>query len=314
MAHDHHHHHEPDTYYLEQIFTIAVCAALAGVTIMEWWSGRLIFFLSARYHLLAVGGSVLLLALVLIRAIAVWTSVAEPRAVPVHSHDHNHDHDHHHDHDHDHGDCGHDHDHDHGHDHGHDHDHDHDHGHGHHDHEHGWAPWRYVVLLLPVVLYFMLPPEGLSGSDSGIGVDKVGEAKNVADKGVDFQVGFQELERASLTEGSRAEYEGKTVRLVGKYVGDSERSFTLVRYKMNCCAADAMPLNSVIMIDPQNKKDKIPYSQLRGKWVQVTGRVQFLERKDTQTFVTALVLHPTTEQPLSDLVKVVPAPADPWAN
>src|SRR5262249_27065013 len=118
-----------------------------------------------------------------------------------HGHDqhHHHEHAHHHGHDHSH-DCGHDHhDHDHPHHHhehcGHDPGHDagleqeqaiaaeahaprelaittaphaqapapapeHDHG---HDHAHGWSPWRYMVLLLPVVLYFMdLPGPGFS--------------------------------------------------------------------------------------------------------------------------------------------------------
>src|SRR5262249_54261500 len=49
------------------------------------------------------------------------------------------------------------HDHDHGHGHGHSHAHGHSHSHAHGDgHDHGWAPWRYVVLLLPVVLYFLV--------------------------------------------------------------------------------------------------------------------------------------------------------------
>src|SRR5262249_18283679 len=66
-----------------------------------------------------------------------------------------------------------------GHDHGHAHDHDHDHGHD-HDHSHGWAPWRFVVLLLPVVLYFLnLPNEGFSsgnehGASAGAGDRRTG--------------------------------------------------------------------------------------------------------------------------------------------
>src|SRR5262249_6847626 len=122
-----------------------------------------------------------LLALVVIRAVAVWRSVD---AAP-HTHDHDHDHEHC---GHDHGDCGHEHEHGiqsatqttgfsaaatppalsapvHHHDHDHGHNHSHDHG---HDHDHGWAPWRYVVLLLPVVLYFLnLPNQGFTADASG---------------------------------------------------------------------------------------------------------------------------------------------------
>src|SRR5262249_42131137 len=42
--------------------------------------------------------------------------------------------------------------------HGHSHSHGHSHAHG--DHEHAGAPWRYVVLLLPVVLYVLMSQLG----------------------------------------------------------------------------------------------------------------------------------------------------------
>src|SRR5438309_1437292 len=148
MAHDHHHHPvDRNTYYLEQLFTIAVCGALAAVTCL--WYAKGMFFIAARYHLLVLAGGVGLLALVVIRAVGVWRSVDDPSMLPVHEHDHAHEHGHDHNHAHEHA-----HDHAHEHEHaaccGHDHDHGHAHDHHHdHDHEHGWAPWRYVVLLLP---------------------------------------------------------------------------------------------------------------------------------------------------------------------
>jgi uncharacterized membrane protein YcgQ (UPF0703/DUF1980 family) len=126
-----------------------------------------------------------------------------------HSHDH-HDHDRSHEHDHSQGGCGHDHEHEHdggcGHDHHH-HDehvkpasavtgisaqplavvgaaapvaHTHSHGHSHDDHDHGWAPWRYVVLLVPIMLYLLgLPSKGLPLTEAAP-VDQVAEAKLVA--------------------------------------------------------------------------------------------------------------------------------------
>jgi uncharacterized membrane protein YraQ (UPF0718 family) len=169
------HVHAPEdrnTWYLDQLFMIAICGALAGVTITLWWSGLLGRMLHPKFHVWVLLGGGTLLALVVLRAVAVWRSVDE--LVP---HDHAHDHSHGH---------GHDHPHEHDHDHGpgsaavqaapgvvgaatlpllttpapaagHPHGHSHAHGHGHdHGHEHGWAPLRYIVLLLPVVLYFLV--------------------------------------------------------------------------------------------------------------------------------------------------------------
>src|SRR5436305_10125754 len=59
------------------------------------------------------------------------------------------------------------------HDHSHDHDehgHTHSHAHAaqdhsHADHEHGWAPWRYVVLLMPILLFLLgMPSKGLQAT------------------------------------------------------------------------------------------------------------------------------------------------------
>jgi hypothetical protein len=189
--------------------------------------------------------------------------------------------------------------------------HRHEHGHD-HGHEHAWAPWRFVVLLLPVVLYFLIPTEALNaGYGMKVAAGDVAGAKDVASKGDDFQVDFAQLEMAALREDLRNFYEGKRVRLTGKYVGDDNRQFTLVRYKINCCAADAVPLNAVIMIDPKSNA-KLPLSKLRNQWVQVTGQVQFLQRKDNQTYVPALILDPTPEHPLDQLIKVLPRVDNPF--
>jgi hypothetical protein len=337
--HDHHHHHDASTYYLEQIFTIGACGALAGVFIMEWYSGKLVFFIKDRYFLLVLTGALLLLALVIIRAVAVWFSVEEPQLAPVGEHTHTHDHG-----DCDHGHC-HDHDHDHGivagehqhgvmaeahqpaalaapgepdngheHDHGHHHHHGHSHGHTHHDHSHGWAPWRYVVLLLPVALYFLMPADGLSGAGQGVQAGAVsGPNKDVKSKGQDFGVNFVQLEQAALSEDTRNFYEGKTIRLVGKYVAQDSRHFTLVRYTMNCCAADAIPLKALtILDDSKSPKDVLDGNRLNNKWVEVTGQVQFLKMRDGNSFVPAIIIQPTPEAKLTQLVKAVPAPANPF--
>ena len=322
MAHDHSH-GDRNAYYLDQLFTIAVCGALGGVAIMLWYSGKIGLMLHEKFFLWVLLGGITLLALVVIRAVAVWRSVDEP--VDAHTHDHDHDHAH----------CGHDHDHcDHDHDHGvvpaaslsapvhhHHHDHDHDHGHSHdhdhgHDHEHGWAPWRYVVLLLPVVLYFLnLPNQGFSADAGGAGMNlsELSAPTSVRSTGK-AEIGFSALQQASLSPESRDYYEGKTVTLTGQYKGHDTKRFTLVRYKIACCAADAVPLNAVIMVDP-NSGEQIDPDKYRNKWLVVTGRIHFLQKPGSNEYITALVLYPTKDEPLSKFVEIMAKPpATPWVN
>jgi uncharacterized membrane protein YraQ (UPF0718 family) len=140
QVHSHAHTDERSSYYLDQLFMIGVCGAIAGVTIMLWQSGLLANILHAKFHIWVALGGVSLLAIVFIRAVSVWRSVDEQAETEPHEHE---------------AECSHDHGHDH--DHGHSHSHAHSHAHSHGDgHEHGWAPWRYIVLLLPVLLYFLV--------------------------------------------------------------------------------------------------------------------------------------------------------------
>lgn len=300
MAHDHSH-DDRNAYYLNQLFTIAVCGALGGVTVMLWYSGKLRFLVVERFWLPTLLGGITLLVLVFVRAIAVWRSV-DASLDAGHSHDHDHNHcDHNHDH------CGH------------DNAHDHTHTQDHHDHEHGWAPWRYVVLLVPVVLYFLnLPNEGFSAAygdrikdvqldvPTGLSADK-GESSA-------FEVGFAELQQASLTPDQREFYEGKSVSLIGQYSDVSDKRFTLVRYKMACCARDAVPLNAVIMIDPKSEQ-KIDRDKYRDKWVEVRGRVHFFPKPGSSEFITALILYPTKEKPIDKFVSALSRPPNnPFLN
>jgi hypothetical protein len=330
MAHNHDHGHEHDvnTFYLDQLFTIAVCGLLAGVTAMWWWNGKMGLFIVAKYHPLVLFGGLLLLALVVIRAAAVWRSVDKLK--PTHDHDAC---------GHDHGPCGHDHDDGipsaaqttgsssapaslalsvpshHHHDHEHDHSHDHADEHGHdHGHEHGWAPWRYVVLLLPVVLYFLnLPNQGFSAAAGGsLNLADFNAPKSVRSTGT-ATVGFTELQQASLTPESRDYYEGKTITLTGQYDGNNPKRFSLARYKISCCAADAVKLNAVIMVDPESS-EKVDPDAYRNQWVEVKGRVHFLQKPGSNEYVTALILYPTKDEPLNKFITKIPPPAVPWVN
>src|SRR5262249_29713539 len=144
----------------------------------------------------AVLGGFGLLALIGFRAAAVWRMAGIPQGAHGHEHGDGHaccDHEH----GHEHGDLHHGHaesvktaaevtgtvtpmtppvtvphahhHHDHSHAHG-----GHSHAHGGHDHEHGWAPWRYMVMLVPVILGFLGLPAGsiepYAGSSEGSGL------------------------------------------------------------------------------------------------------------------------------------------------
>jgi hypothetical protein len=360
MSHDHDQHHDPQTYYYEQLFTIAACGSLGMVIVLLYTQGVFIKtqMLTPFLATVALTGGIGLLVLVAIRAVALWTAVEEPHLQPVHTHAHDHDHngcDHaHHHHEagaaahqhHHHEGCEHHHHHEHAvtpasavtgvaetappvtkaaaaphvHDHGHTHAHDHNHGHSHdHGHEHGWAPWRYVLLFLPVALYFLnVPNDGYSSDRAGIidrrQVDDVTPLEG--SKGViEHDLGFSELERAARDPGLRESMDNWTGFLTGRFAADDDTYFTLIRYKINCCAADAVPIRVLTMVD-YSKLDKqgVRYQKLNphdfnNRWVRVKGQIRFLQRKGTNEFIPALILIPTDADPkgtnsLRQLIKV----------
>jgi hypothetical protein len=330
MAHSHSH-DDQTNFYVEQIFTIAVCGAIGGVMVILYTRPILTAMLSADQHPRVLFGGIGLILLVLIRAAYVWIAAGQTAAKKANgSHDHGHAHNHNHDHDHAH--CDHDHNHEHGHA---DHDHadcDHDHHHesvtaaGHHDHfhdnhghvhEHGWAPWRYALLILPVVLFLIgLPNSSMSAfGESGIDADLSG-LSNTAAKETKFTIGFNQLERAALNQSSRTNMAGTVVSLTGQYRGDRPDRFTLVRFKRTCCAADAIPLKAVIMIDPEKaKKFSINPNTYRNQWVRVTGRVEFSQVGNSNEYVPVIILEPESQEYLtSKNVKLVDPDPNPYAN
>jgi hypothetical protein len=304
--------HEEDrsTFYLDQLCTIALCGLLGGICILLWWNGGLNLILHTKFHPFVLAGGIAILALVVLRAITLWVSTGRSAEVVHHDHDHHHhDHDHghvhdHHHHDHDHGHDHHHHDHDHGHDHHH---HDHDHGHD-PGHDHGWAPWRYVVLLLPCVLFFLnLPNQGFSQvnlADVDVGS---GGPVEIRGDGV-VKLNFKELDGAEYDPGRRNAYEGIMASLKGQFAPsrDNDKRFSLVRFKITCCAADAIP-NRVVIESPESLEGK--YKPL--EWVEVTGQVQFRKRPGREEYVTVLQVLPLQEgETLRDKI----TPAKPDAN
>ena len=171
MAHSHAHAHAEGegTYFLDQMFTILACGGVGLVAVLMYQTGMLSRILVPMFYVPTLLGGVALLLMVVVRAVAVWQLAGARKAADAEAHAREHNHSHSHGHEHAHDDCGHDH--SHGDDCGHDHAHSHAAGHAHaegaedHGHDHGWAPWRYMVIAIPVFLYFLgLPREGLPTS------------------------------------------------------------------------------------------------------------------------------------------------------
>jgi hypothetical protein len=336
MAHSHDHNHDASAYFTEQLCTLGICGVFGAIAVALYATGGLNVLLAQgilRHSVLA--GGIALLVLVLVRAVTLWFAVGKPVPAHVHDHDddccdHDHDHEHaiaerplspgsafHHHHEHAISEqplmgaaMAHHHDHDHSHGHG----HDHSHGGHDHSHDHGWAPIRYVVLLIPVMLYFLVGLEALTAS----GVESFDP--NVSfptSKGFMGTLGFRELDVAKDSESGRKYYEGKVAQITGMLVpSPSDRWFTLQRLKIRCCAADAVPLNAVVLIDESQVKDLPPeerslnFQALNRKWVEVTAQIQF--QQGPNGWMAVLVVRPTPEMPITKLIRQIPPDPDPY--
>jgi hypothetical protein len=352
MAHDHNHDH--GTHYIDQLCSVAVSGTLAMVAIVLFMQGSLTI-LREEFRVVVLAGGILLLVIAVIRGVTLWQEVG--KAKPAHKHDHHHHHEHGHA-------CGHDHHHHDHHDHGHVHgpgcDHDHepkpalvgislpvvtasppaatppveppkedDHG---HDHNHGWAPIRYAVLLLPIMLFFLGIPRSDTNplsfnnlyNDSKVSRSQdlpslldvwvYGKEPKVPDLDLDFgemskgkrgkvtHVEFKELAQAAADEASRGFFEGRTVSLKGQFRPlQNKRTFMLVRMKMTCCAADAIPLEAIITC-PQEIRDVKSL-----EWVEVTGVVSFKQPSGGGNFFAILQM----DSQKQDLKQNVPPESAP---
>lgn len=282
----------PASWFQEQFLQAGIAVALGGISVALYTSGRVNLMLAPKFHAWLLGGALVLLTVAALRlallirmATKVRASLAKGKSaqhVHVHGPDCHHDHHEspveatHHIHgpgcDHSHGDT-----HVHGPDCG-------------HDHSHQWLPLQVMVLAIPVILFGLNLPNEAFGNMKALDLDAYSsQMESVGDKGSADNVSFLQLERAASNPEARSLYEGKSVQLVGRFVGDHDKRFTLIRYKMNCCAADAVPLNAAIMVDPESS-GRLDYRYWSNKWVEVKGQVRFLKSKDGKSFLTALIL------------------------
>jgi len=284
MAHDHD--HQGSEYYIEQLFTILVCGALGVVAIRMYQTDKLSLVLAPPFHVPVLIGGIAILALVALRAIALWRESGREMA---HHHDHAHDHSHDH---------AHDHDHDHGHeDHSHDHSHDHAHSHGHKDHSHedhghshdlSWTFVRLLILIFPVALYMLGVPNAGYSSDhlkkllaNEVTIGKV-DFSNVKTSGAATEVRFNDLNDAAYDPAKRESFQGTFVELTGRMHKVGDKEFTLFKLKMTCCAADTVPLK--VRIVTQQSLNSFKDSE----WVHVKGQLEFLEVPGTSRYIPVI--------------------------
>lgn len=156
-----------------------------------------------------------------------------------------------------------------------------------------WRMLRYVVLLLPLGLFFVKLPHGTftlealeqAGSDLAAQVDLAAIQYQPGNGRTIIPLDFREVERATYTPALREQLDGRIGRLRGQFIpGRDGRTFGLVRLKMVCCAADVIPL--LILVVSEDGVPALPTMS----WVEVEGQVQFRRRRDGTGFTPILVV------------------------
>lgn len=282
--HDHgpahtHHHNDARDFYLEQLLSILICGLFGLVAVLMSRTGMLEILLAPEFHSWVFIGGIALLVITVIRGVSLW------QAAGAHAH-----------HGHEHGEeCGHDH--AHGADCGHDHHHGHDHSAD--DHSHGNIYWRVVVLAFPLLLFGMgLPNKGFSQAriERMLGPQTALDVASVDDKGGQvLTFDFAELNATSNDPGKRASYEGTRAKVKGQLSKVTGTQYTMYRLKMNCCAADQIPLTARIITDAVTQYNN-------GDWVTVEGVLQFVQVPGKSHFMPVIRV--------KDLAKIQAAPPE----
>jgi hypothetical protein len=235
-----------NAYYLEQLCMVGFCGALGVVQIMLYYLPQgselkvLDLILAPKFHIAVLIAGYVLTSLAVIRGVIVWIKAG--RIPTIHGHDHA---------------CS----------------HKHTHEHEHSDaHDHSWAPWRYIVLLLPILLFLV----GMPWPAKAV-------ADDPAEAGV-LDVNFMDLQKIASTADERSYWQGKFVRVKGEFDrGSTDRTFSLVRWKMTCCRADAYRLNVRI-----ESPEPVAFEKLQDRWVNVTGQISFAMPPGRDEHVTIL--------------------------
>jgi hypothetical protein len=250
MAHSHE--HESGGYFVEQFCTVGVCGTLAAVVITMWAIPNGLNFLGPQFQA-PLGNrwlSPIFWGGVIVAVMGVILAAAAVSKIKARKHL-------------DEPDSG---------------------------HEYFWVPSHYVLIMFPVGLYWLgLVPSAFSSHSSiEMNIDDSGPTA-LAKKGQVIR-SFREVAQAAFTEQGRDYYGGETAQLVGQATNIETRRFALIRYRISSCAADALPLKVVISVSASTEKGAAfdGPTLLTGKWVKVTGVIQFRKLRDSDEYVTVL--------------------------
>jgi hypothetical protein len=161
------------------------------------------------------------------------------------------------------------------------------------------APWRYVLFLLPVALFFLgIPGEGWS-----------------TPKTDPTRIGWNEMEKARTNPDLCDYLTGATIRLKGKYRGDRPDRFTLVHYHVNGDSSSWALRTAVILIDSTKVETiKVDPKKYDHQYVEVAGKLRFAQMPDTKEFYPIIDVSPVSQEQLeNECVKIVPAFTD-WTD
>jgi hypothetical protein len=256
-------HVDRSSHHLEQIWAIATCGALGVVMILLWWYKVLAIFLDAKFHDSVLWGGMALLALVAVRLTGLWRA---GQTVAGHSHGQaegngqgqgcqHHDHE--------------------------------------HQHDHGFAPWRYAVLLVPILLFLIrVPwPEPEEPVEDNVIAMKLGEAEGSA-------------ESPDAREHWKKEMESKSVRLKAKFGVPvrGDRMFGLAKINMTCCRADAYATPVRIIVESPRP---LVFDNMKDRWLKVIGKLDYRKTGDSDRYVTVVK---------AESIKVISTPANQFDN
>lgn len=287
------------TYFLDQLFSILVCGGLGLVAVLMYRSQMLDRMLHPDFWLPVLIGGVVLLILAAIRGIAVWKLVGEksraldalaaaeamPPGIPkalaeiagqpvpgakepevfgykmadtepnTHSHGGVPCDD---------------------------------------DHAHGWAPWRYMILAIPVFMYFLdLPKKGFSrdrlesmirkgniksNTPLKLGLAALGGGTSLTpalrrSTEAPRVLKFSELSSVAAVPALHDSMEGYEGIVRGQFFPSREPGeFTLYRMNIKCCSSDAVMLQVRIITQQQYLQGINP-----GDWIEIKGVINFAE-------------------------------------
>ncbi|MBY0585853.1 hypothetical protein K2X85_01690 [bacterium] len=231
---------------------LAQTLSLAAAGLFSWSMINLVvqdtlkFYLAdSKFQLLVLAGGVLLGLIVLLRLPSLFTGTSH------HHHDHEHAGD--------------------------------DHGHDHDEHTHAPSLWRLIILALPIMIIFMgVPPsqlsaQGLTNKLSAKDLKALADLGNASmppgfePKGDVVDADWKVLVAAADDPFKRERWQAQAVRIAGQAVPDrgfADR-YRLMRVKITCCAADAVPLSITVLGKPND-------AWKPAEWIEVTGAVNFV--------------------------------------